>query len=335
MDMFRTIAAWVLFLAMAVAAAFFWQQSAARSKRIAVLTEAVEQMDAQILTLNEDVTALRRQVEEAEATIASFSLEEDVPLPSEEAAPDESASEASSIDMGAILGALGEKAQPESGMAEAFRSMFKGPQGEQFLESSVSMAMNMQYRDFLNSLPPESVEAVREILNENMTHAARVMMNFFDEDADHDALRLEVEAAQAGMIEELTKVIGADGAAAFQQYEEELPGKMLNDAMDMQLRMFASSLDEETRDYVREVLVEELLPYQQPTTGTIPNPADMGATVSNQQQAYDRALERLTTELDEEQIKAVQDYVQQQKQILGMAESMMGPLINREGENQP
>lgn len=66
METFRALSGWVMFLIMAVMAAFFWHQSDTRGKRIEELTTRIAEIDAQIDRLTGDIISLREHMAETQ-----------------------------------------------------------------------------------------------------------------------------------------------------------------------------------------------------------------------------------------------------------------------------
>lgn len=66
MDTARALTGWILFVLMAILAAFFWHQSDARGKRIEELTVRISEIDAQINRLTSDIIELRENLTTAE-----------------------------------------------------------------------------------------------------------------------------------------------------------------------------------------------------------------------------------------------------------------------------
>ena len=71
MDTLRALTGWVLFLIMAILAAFFWHQSDTRGKRIEELTSRIIEIDAQISQLTDDIIALRERMNESRAVLGN------------------------------------------------------------------------------------------------------------------------------------------------------------------------------------------------------------------------------------------------------------------------
>lgn len=74
MDALRALTGWILFLIMAVIAAFFWQQSDARGRRIDELTGRITEIDAQIVSLGRDIAALQKALTQAESLFEELHL---------------------------------------------------------------------------------------------------------------------------------------------------------------------------------------------------------------------------------------------------------------------
>lgn len=102
MDSVRTILPWVLFVIMAVVAAFFWQQSAAHSRENEALRNVLDEMKSQVRAMSRDIDKLSEQVNEAEAVIRSLDAFDEIvgqplaPRPAEETSvlPDPSQADA-------------------------------------------------------------------------------------------------------------------------------------------------------------------------------------------------------------------------------------------------
>ena len=338
METFRTLAGWLLFLIMAVVAGFFWHQSAQRGAHIALLSDTMTQMESQINQLSSNIDTLEQQITDATTTIAAMKNELEVTSPKDNRQGTEEQPTAESLDisLGAIMdsflqeNASGDKDNhPLGGMMEVFQT----PRGEQMLKSGVKMTVNMQFGDFFDMIAPEYVDAVREIVSDFMIHTARLGVGFMNADGDRDmeAAMEEVETARETLLRDLDAVIGEEGVALFEQYERELPGRLMDQSLEMQLGMFARGLSEETRVLVRQTLVEELLAVQPEQMPQVPVAmGGMQEIQENQNEAYARALDRLAVQLPEEDFNTVQQFVEQQQQMVNMFSSMMLPDSEKE-----
>jgi hypothetical protein len=329
MDTLRTLAGWLLFIAMAILAGFLWRESAERGSHIVTLSDTISQMEQQMTQLAANVDSLENQIEESEKTIAGLKAELEKVKEPEAASQQGQASDDAGLTFGDIMDSLMGGADAGKNEANALGSMmkmFQTPQGEKMLDTGVSVAMNMQFADFFNTLAPEHVEAVREILSGFMVHTARLGINFMNaKDGDMDSAVTEITAARETMLSDLRNVIGDEGVALFEQYEQELPARMMDQTIQMQLGMFAGGLSEETRTLVRQTLVEELVAALPENGAALPGPLGARATMENQDEGYSRALERLSGQLTEEEFGVVEQFVNQQQQMVNMFSNMMLP----------
>ncbi len=330
MEIFRTLAGWLLFLAMAIVAGFFWHQSAQRGVHIAALSDTIDQMESQMDQFTESVGAFEKQIDQAMETISLLRAE----LDRIRAADGKVEAEGAAMPVGATLGDMldtlmqgGNDEEGDASVASAMVDMFKTPQGEKMLEAGINMTMNMQFSEFFDLFPPEDATAVREILGKFMIHSARLGVSFMDtgDMSDMDGAIAETIAARETMLTDLRNVIGDDGVAFFEQYEQELPGRMMDQALEMQLGMFARGLSDETKLLVRATLVEELLASQPSDLSTTPSMLQAHRVMEGQDAAYDRALERLAAQVTVEEYDVIEGFVHQQQQMMNMFGTMMLP----------
>lgn len=322
MDAARTLIAWVLFLIMALAAGFFWHQSAGRAALINDLRTTVAGLEGQINQLKENTTALEAQIMALQAR--RYGSDDDEATREMPSQPEEAPA---SFSLGDLLDSLkGENDQQAVGgdALSAMMELFDSPQGDSMLEAGINMAMDMQFGDFLELFPPDTMEAVRQILADFSLKAAREGIGAFGSGRDFDAMAASMETSRGAMLEELRAVIGDDGVAMYEQYEKELPARMLDQSLEMQLGMYARGLDPETRDLVRHTIVEELIALQPDDSPRIPTSQTMQVELQMQDEAYGRALERLEPLLTDEEYNVVHRFVEQQQQMSSMVESMMG-----------
>jgi len=85
METLRAMTGWILFLIMAILAAFFWHQSDIRGKRIEELTVRIMEIDAQITRLTDEIIALSERMKED--GVIPGSAESELPHVEEGAAP--------------------------------------------------------------------------------------------------------------------------------------------------------------------------------------------------------------------------------------------------------
>lgn len=76
MNATRAIAGWVLFLLMAVLAAFFWYQSDMRGKHIKELNTRIIEIEAQVNRLTDEIFSITDKISKTEAELQSIHLNE-------------------------------------------------------------------------------------------------------------------------------------------------------------------------------------------------------------------------------------------------------------------
>jgi hypothetical protein len=80
METMRTLSGWVLFIIMALIAAFFWRQSDIRGRHIEELTTRIVEIDAQIVRLTNDIETLSKTLVKAESRFEEKQIvESDMP----------------------------------------------------------------------------------------------------------------------------------------------------------------------------------------------------------------------------------------------------------------
>ncbi|HDP34447.1 MAG TPA: hypothetical protein ENN29_04990 [Candidatus Hydrogenedentes bacterium] len=330
MDTFRTLVGWGLFLVMAIAAGFFWRQSAVRGKHINEMGDTIAAMAEQIQQLTASVADMESQMEQAEMLIGKLNkrdIEENAADTAEAGNDMLSGMSQLGLTFGDMLDMLLNDFETENEKAGVnfMAEMFQGPQGEQMLEMGVRMMLDMQFGEFFTQVAPESVDAVKEIIGDYMIHSARIGIGLVDAgDAAVASAFTDMESTRLTMLSELRGVIGDEGVAMYEQYERELPGRMINQSLEMQLGMFARGLSAETRDMVRRTLTEELIASQPADMMTMPTPRNLEAGMQMQDEAYERALERLTPHLTEEEYGVVERFVRQQQTMVNSFGSLMG-----------
>ena len=232
----------------------------------------------------------------------------------------------------------GDAAVAQSQSAFPFMEMFSGEKGEQMAQMSADMAANMQYGQFLQDLgfPPDAEAQVREILARNLREQILSGVKAIQEGYTPELLAQANQAAQAKLRQELGAVLSPEQMAAFDQYQVELPVRMLYQSLDMQMGMFAQGLAPEARQLALDVIVEELLPTGMATQGAgIPQSLDFQGQLQTQHDALARARERLAVELPPDQMEQVDRFIAQQSQVIDMAAQMMSGSPGQTAQPQP
>jgi len=327
---------WALAVLFALAAA--WQAQQARAAR-----QAAEDASASVAA----ALAMHEQLETEANTLrdAFARLEREVEARAADSAPGED--DAGGFDFAALaeqLGAAGapgepagEQADPMSGFGEAMQHFMS----DEMVGHTADMSIGMMYSDLfeLLMLPPEQEEAVRAIMREafmEQMKQAREMMGGGGEEHAHD------EDADARVRAALAEVLDPESLALYDAYEEELPRRMMEQSMDMQLSMAGLRLDPETHIVVRDVFVEELYTLQElhgsggfgggfggsGFGGGFGGGADgeersMAQIMQEQADSYYRALERVDPVLDEQQYNNLERWVRQQTSMMEAMIPMM------------
>ncbi|MCC6488706.1 MAG: hypothetical protein IT364_14505 [Candidatus Hydrogenedentes bacterium] len=272
--------------------------------------------------LNDDSETEKLRTELAEVTTKLADAEHEL----EQRQADLSASQAADAD------ASSESTDAEKSFEPPFVKMFKD---DETIVASAGMQVNMQYAMLLADLklPADAEEEVRGILTEFLA----------------DQIRFAVKAAKDGTLNsgppegardeqmeklrgELSKVLNAEEMAVWEDYEANKESFMLQQSYDMQLATFAPSISQETRNIVKQVLAEEVLAaYKEPA-------ADGGtgieSIVGKQTAAFEQSLERLSTQLTEEEYVQVERFIQQQIQQTRTSQEMMRSMWGQQTEDK-
>ncbi|MCC6694386.1 MAG: hypothetical protein IT365_02040 [Candidatus Hydrogenedentes bacterium] len=275
-----------------------------------------------IAALNDDSETEKLRTELAEVTTKLADAEHEL----EQRQADQSLSQAA-----------GAAASPESSdAAKGFEPpLVKIFKDDETIVASAGMQVNMQYAMLLADLklPADAEEEVRGILTEFLA----------------DQIRFAVKAAKDGTLNsgppegtrekhmeelrgELSKVLNAEEMAVWEDYEANKESFMLQQSYDMQLATFAPSISQDTRNVVKQVLAEEVLAaHKEPA-------ADGGtgieAIVNRQTAAFEQSLERLSTQLTEDEYAQVERFIQQQIQQTRTSQEMMRSMWGQQGEDK-
>lgn len=224
------------------------------------------------------------------------------------------------LGAGAEAPGAGEGGEDRNPLA-ALGEMLQGEGMEQMMENSVLAQVSMMYGDFLRSdaLSPEKREALRELLN---AHAKAQMgdgLDAFTGKADWEEVRAYQQEAQAQRDAGIAALLSPTELEAWEDYQAELPRRMMSQSMDMQLGMFAPGLDADARALARDVIVEEVLMAEEADPSTTPAGAVQGMS-----QAMANARERLAGALGEEDLQELDLFMQQMEQYAQIGQGMMG-----------
>ena len=216
----------------------------------------------------------------------------------------------------------------EDGPFGGIRNMLEGEQGREMARMGVRMGINMQYGDFFDDagLSPERRQRVEEILESMMMDQMTAAMDMWGEEVDFVAMQRQQEAHQRNLRYELSKELNHRELELWDHYENTREERMLANAMDMQLGMFARGLTPENRTIVTDVLVEELRSGSSTT-----NMFDPAAAVDAQLDAYYRARARLDQALDPEQLAEFDRFVQNMENTMNMQRQFLSSMGSGQG----
>lgn len=299
-----------------------WLAALALLLALGAFVLAQREKDVQMEDLLEENTRLKQSIETLRKVDDETKNDED--LPEEKAAPGQELplfSVPTDFDPASLVQNMLAQSQ-DPGMDSAFDPMaklFNSPEGRRMAEYGARTAVNMQYRPLFEqlALPPEIEARVRELLQDFASEAIDVGLQAFDKDTDFEAMsQLNLER-EAKLRNDIAQLLSPEELAIFDEYQETLPERMIEQSYDMLLRMYGTGLSEEKMQLVKQVLVEETLHL--PEDPDVP-PADALQTYAIQQEeAFARALERLAPDLSEEEYAAVMAFVEQQ---LSMVDSV-------------
>jgi hypothetical protein len=287
------------------------QEIADSQKQAQNLKDQAAKQDEQVRRLEETVGNLEQRVADAGPNAGQTPA-----APEDAAAADADAAEA------------GKPAENTNPMANMMK-MFEGEQGKKLAETSANAAMSMQYGDLFTelALPPETEQKVRDVIRDFMVRGMLAGAEFMKGGANPESAKKLENDLEAEMRTELAKVLTSEGMAIFDEYEEGSQERMLRKSFEMQLGMFAPSLNEENRNMVLDVMVEEMMALEEDPGGlaamTAPN------AIASQLDALSRARERLSAVLEEQQLTQVDAFIQQTRMGIEMFQQMMS------SENKP
>ncbi len=222
-------------------------------------------------------------------------------------------------DMAAVLemlrGGGDGGANPMAAMAE----MFKGERGEQMLDMSMGMMMQQQYGGLWAELKldPGRRARVEEILSRTLRASARLGMAMFEGSGLPDNMEADMQFLLEEQQAALEEVLTPEEMAAFEAYEATKAERMVAQSFDMSLQWQAPGLAPETRNLVRDVLVEETMARTE--TDPVAAAADPGAGMQGTIDALTAAESRLQELLPPEEFEEAQRFIASQR---AMMESM-------------
>lgn len=237
------------------------------------------------------------------------------------------ASEEEAINTQALFDALLENAGGGEGnpvgnaMTESLRGLLDG--GGDFARHAAEMSVDMMYGPFINDfdISAELREQLRDALVESASGAMDGMSASLGA-GGWEEMAAAGEALRGDLLARVGEILGPEGLAAFETYEQELPRRMMEQSIDMQLQFMGIGMAEDTRTLLRDALVDELV-------AVMPAPGDdvdaiSDAMFEDQGAAYARVMEQFREILSAEDFIGVERFLRQQ---IDMHESMRNMMV--------
>lgn len=276
--------------------------------------EFKQQAERQVTRQAEEIQQLETQLTRLEETVAT--VEGGQP-----AAPPAGLGELMAGAVANQEGAAPSGASTEGGMQQMLK-MYEGEQGKKFAQVSANAAVNMYYGDLFEQLdlPPEAEQRVREILANHLAEQIQTGAQMMARTTTPAERKQYDEDMKTALRNDLAEVLNDTGLGIYDAYQEGFQERVMRQSYDMQLGMFAPGLAQENREVVVDVLVEELRSSAEAGESPFMNQPEPG----DQLDALERSRMRLSTVLDDEQMKEVDRFIGQQRAALEMFQDMMG-----------
>lgn len=297
---------WIALLIVIFVGAFVFNSRMATERARAVearqtAEEALEKVQAEKSALQEEIAALKSAqvaaqvpMVEPQATLPSDVPEAVAPAPVVEAEP-----------------------APNSEVSD------DSERGERVANAQLAMVAEMMYQGLFDDLQlsPEVRAALKDAIAvhmKTMQQATVAAMGAKNETAK--AFHARMEAMKAGMRDELAQTLTPEQLNAWDEYEPVADQMLYERLVDGQLNMLAPGLTNENRVLASQVVAEELV-RELDALGQSDEIYSVDSHNGAQARALNASLDRLAGELDEEQYRYVQGYV---NQAVAMFDAMKG-----------
>lgn len=202
---------------------------------------------------------------------------------------------------------------------------------QDFAESAASMTVDVQYDAFIQSLnldDPAREKEIRDAFIEGTKRQLEQVSEFVQGDLALD------EQAEDLLRDSIATVLSPDELERFDVFRNEETERTTRRNFDIQLGLFANELTPENRERVLDVFVAETLRARSEDGAASGNRLDASAWIDTQRTVYERALERLRDELDDEQYEVVERFADGQLRMLDVASNLLDRLFRR-GDRAP
>ena len=230
-----------------------------------IATRWKTELESQVQELKNSQTAVKAKSDEMElkldeANKAVASLKTAAARASESGAQSQGA--AAFKELAKAMGANKEQGSDGDSPLKGIADMFKGENGKALTKMSASMQMGMMYDPLFKelSLSPDAEAKARDILSKNLESQMQAGLKLLSGDkVDAESVAKQEQDATKKMRDELGKVLSSDELAKYDQYQEEMPRHTLEQSYDIGLGMLGGSLKTESRELIKQTLVEETL----------------------------------------------------------------------------
>ncbi len=297
------------------------------------------QLDERLQNAERKMAELEKMVERLQSELASAAESPEHPaIPDATAEPGATADK--EIDQGKALldmfASMKDESQPaEAGgeMTNVLSRMFEGESGEQIAR----MTVNMYYGDLFQELklPKDTEQQVRDIIAKYAAEQIRQGMGALKEGSAPEDMKGVEEEIEERLRDELSRILTAEEMAVYDEYQDTMRERVLDQTYEMQLSMFAGGLTPENREIVKQTIIDEMLAMEANVTQYPAGASDIQAAFDIQRAAYERARERLLDVLDEDQLTVFDQFIETQQQMVETALQMMGGLQGQTLEETP
>ncbi len=190
---------------------------------------------------------------------------------------------------------------------------FGGKDSEAMIAEIAEMTMENMYDPWVDEMafPPEVEARVRAVFVE---HKKALMRSGKDYLGGDFAGMVELPTDET-LRQQLAEILGPDAMAAYDTYMAELPERMAEEAVDMQLMTQARGLSPEGSELFKAALVEEQLASEQGVSAVVQGEDDVSAFMEAYAGAYDRALERSREGLSERDLRILERFVERNRRM--------------------
>ena len=196
----------------------------------------------------------------------------------------------------------------ESPSTPSFQKMLEGEDGEAMIAEIAEMAMAQMYDPWMDEMafPPEVEAQVRAVFLEHQ----KALMKSGQDLVVGDLTDAAEIPGDESLRQQLAGILSPEAMAAYDTYKAELPERMAEEAVEVELMMGARGLSPEGRELFKAALVEEHLAFGQS------GPAgDANSFMEDYAGAYDRALERSREGLSEDDLRILGRFIERNRRM--------------------